>query len=222
MDKLSELTHGAKVVLGAAIAFLVISFFNWFELEGDLGEAVEAFAGDAGISMWNGVGWIAGLLAIALIVWQAVRLANIEVEIGLTPAMITAALAVLVLLFTVIRFIDKPGGDLVGRTIWAWIGLFLAILVCVGAWMNMKASGESLDSMRDHVSSMTSSGGGGGGGQDAAATTPPPAAPATPVVPETAAPVESAPAERTTETTSDVADDGHDGHTHDGDEQHQH
>ena len=47
--------------------------------------------------MWHGVAWIAGLLAIALIVWQAIRLANIEIEVGVTPAMITAALAALML-----------------------------------------------------------------------------------------------------------------------------
>ena len=42
--------------------------------------------------MWNGIGVLAGLLLIALIVWQAIRLANINVEIGVTPSMITAAL----------------------------------------------------------------------------------------------------------------------------------
>ena len=54
---------------------------------------------------------IAGLLLIALIVWQGLRLANIELEIGVTPSMITAALAVLTLVFVFIRWIDKPGGD---------------------------------------------------------------------------------------------------------------
>ena len=76
--------------------------------------------------MWHGIGFLAGLLAIALIVWQAIRLANIKFEIGVGPAMVTAALSVLLLIFTFIRFIDKPGGDLassmVDRTIWAWLG----------------------------------------------------------------------------------------------------
>ena len=96
MDKLAELNHGAKVVLATAIAFLIISFFNWQEVDlGAFGEAV---------SMWNGVGWIAGLLAIALVVWQAIRLTNFNLEIGVGPAMVTAFLAVLLLLFTVIKF----------------------------------------------------------------------------------------------------------------------
>ena len=159
MDKLAELSHGAKVVLGAAIAFLLFSFFSWFKYTGPGADQIEAVGGDIGVTMWHGVGWIAGLLAIALIVWQAIRLANIEFEIGVTPSMVTAALAVLMLIFTVIRFIDKPGnGDFVGRTFWAWLGLVLAVVVVVGAWMNMQAAGEGLGDIRDRVGSMTGSG----------------------------------------------------------------
>jgi hypothetical protein len=155
MDKFNELTTGAKLVLGAAVAFLIVSFFEWFEVSGELGDAVEAFAGDNGVSMWNGVGYIAGLLAIALIVWQGLRLANIELEVGITPAMITAALAALMLIFTFIRWIDAPSAF--DRTIWAWLGLALAILVAVGAWMNMQASGESLADIRASVAGAASS-----------------------------------------------------------------
>ena len=57
-----------------------------------------------------------------------------------------------------IRWIDKPGGDrheVVDRTIWAWLGLVLAIVLVVGAWMNMQAAGEGLADVRDRVSAMT-------------------------------------------------------------------
>jgi hypothetical protein len=142
MDKLNELTTGAKIVLGAAIAFLIVSFFNWQEV--DLGPI-----GEAGVSMWDGIGWIAGLLAIALIVWQALRLANIDVEIGVTPAVITAALAALLLVFTFIKFLV----DNEFRTFWAWLGLALAIVVAIGAWLNMQAAGESVQSVMDRFGS---------------------------------------------------------------------
>jgi hypothetical protein len=187
MDKFNELTTGAKLVLGATIAFLIVSFFEWFEVGGEIGEAVEAFGGDNGVSMWNGIGWLAGLLALALIVWQAIRLANIDLEIGLTPAMITAALAVLTLLFTFIRFIDKPGGDAVDRTFWAWLGLALAIVIAIGAWMNMQASGESLADVRSRF---------GGGAAATTGGTVEPTAPSTtapPAVETPAPPVEDAP-----------------------------
>lgn len=173
MDKLAELSHGAKVVLGSAIAFLIVSFFNWQE--------VDTVLGDYGVSMWHGVGYIAGLLAIALIVWQAVRLANINVEIGVTPSMITTVLAILMFVFTLITFISHNEF----RTIWSWIGLILSIVIVAGAWWNMKLAGESFGDMKDKVSSMASSatagsgdggsagsGGSGTSGGSAASSTP--------------------------------------------------
>jgi hypothetical protein len=163
MDKLAELTHGAKVVLGAAILFLILSFFNWQEV--DLG----AF-GEAGVSMWHGVGWIAGLLAIAIIVWQAIRLANINLEIGIGPAMVTAFLAVLLLLFTVIKFF----ADSEFRTWAAWVGLILAIVIAGGAWMNMQATGESISDLQKLGGG---AGGGGGGASSGGGTSAPPSTP---------------------------------------------
>jgi hypothetical protein len=153
MDKLAEINHGAKVVLGGAIVFLILSFFNWQEV--DLG----AF-GEAGVSMWHGVGWIAGLLAIALIVWQAIRLTNFNLEIGVGPAMVTTFLAVLLLLFTVIKFF----ADSEFRTWAAWVGLILAVVIAVGAWMNMQATGESFGDLQKL---------GGGAGASGGTTTPP-------------------------------------------------
>ena len=143
MDKFNELTTGAKLVLGAAIVFLIVSFFSWFDYGGPGEDELDAIGADTGITMWHGVGWIAGLLAIGMIVWQALRLANIEFEVGVTPSMITAALAVLLLIFTFIRWIDKPGGDFVDRTFWSWMGLALAIIIVVGP-----ATGASLNPAR--------------------------------------------------------------------------
>lgn len=163
MDKLAELTHGAKVVLGAAILFLILSFFNWQEV--DLGPF-----GDAGVSMWNGVGWIAGLLAIAIIAWQAVRLANINFEVGVGPAMVTAFLAILLLLFTVIKFFAD--GDY--RTWAAWVGLILAIVVCVGAWFNMKLAGETFGDLEKLRGSGAGAGAGAGGASTSSEPPPPP------------------------------------------------
>ena len=165
MDKLAELSHGAKVVLGGAIVFLIISFFNWQEVE--LGPF-----GDAGVSMWNGVGWIAGLLAIALIVWQAIRLANINLEVGVGPAMVTTFLAALLLLFTVIKFF----ADSEFRTWAAWVGLILALVIAIGAWLNMQATGESFADLQK----LGSGGAGAGGGSS---TPPPPTPSETPPAP---------------------------------------
>ena len=186
MDKLAELSHGAKVVLGAAIALLIVSFFDWFEYA-DIGYA----------NMWTGIGVIAGLLLIALIVWQALRLANINLEVGVTPSMITAALSVLLLIFVAIRWLDKPAPEIVDegvdRTLWAWLGIILAIAIVVGAWMNMRAAGEGLADVRDRVTSMTA-----GGSSSAEAEAPPApseAPPAATAPPPSAASATDAPEE---------------------------
>ena len=175
MDTLKKLSTGAQVILGAGVLFLIFSFFNWFEVKHT----------SYGESMWHGVGFIAGLLLIAILAWEGARAANIKIELGISSSMITGALAVLLLLFTFIRFIAKPGGGFadafVDRTIWSWIGLILAIVIVAGAWLNMQASGEGLADVRAKMSSMTSSGRSTG---EAEAPTAPPA----PAVPPPAAP----------------------------------
>jgi cation transport ATPase len=189
MDKFNELTTGAKLVLGATVAFLIVSFFNWYEA--DLGGLEDVAGVDAGVSMWNGVGVIAGLIAIVLLVWQAIRLANINLEIGMTPAMITAALAALLLIFTLIRVID--GYEFADRTIWLWIGLLLAVVIAVGAWMNMQASGESLADVRSRFGGGAAATTGGTVEPSAPSTTAPPAVEDTPPAVEDAPPDDEAP-----------------------------
>ena len=185
MDKFKELTTGAKLVLGAAVLLFVISWFNWFEVD------VEGITA-AGENMWNGIGVLAGLLLIALIVWQGLRLANINLEIGVTPAMITAALAVLTLIFVFIRWIDKPGSgivaDAIDRTIWSWIGLALAIILVVGAFLNMQAAGEGIADIRAAAAGAASAARGGGDRDDAPAVAAPPPAPSAPEPPAAAEP----------------------------------
>ena len=142
---ISKLSHGAKLVIGGTVAFLIVSIFNWQEVE---------FAGiaSAGRSMWHGWGVLAGLLAIALLVWEAIRLANIDLTMPVTPAMTSLFLAILLGLFTVIKFL----ADNEFRTFWAWLGLILAILIVVGAFLNMQAAGESFQSVRSQVTSAAS------------------------------------------------------------------
>ncbi len=103
--------------------------------------------------MWHGWGVLAGLVAIAIIVWEGLRLANMKIEIGLTPAMVTAALAILLLVFTVLKFLVSNEF----RTFWAWLGLLLAILIAVGAWVNMKQLGESVSEMGASMKTAASS-----------------------------------------------------------------
>jgi hypothetical protein len=138
---ISKLSHGAKLVLGGTIAFLIVSIFNWQE--------VEYATISAGVSMWHGIGVLAGLFALALLVWEGLRLANIEVTLPVGPAMTSAFLAILLVFFTVIKFLVD--GEF--RTIWAWIGLALAIAITAGAIQNMQAAGQSFSDVKNTLAS---------------------------------------------------------------------
>jgi len=170
MDTFNRLTTGAKIVLGATIAFLLVSFLNWFEIDEDLTGGVDI---DAGINMWHGIGVVAGLLALALLAWQAARLAGVELNLGISPSMITMALAGLLLLFTLLRVLFGYEG--LERTIWLWLGLLLAIAAAVGAWMNMTAAGENFDDMKRSFGSAAGSARQRVDRDDTSATTTPPA-----------------------------------------------
>ena len=135
MDKLAEINHGAKVVLGASILFLIISFFNWQEV--DLG----AF-GEAGVSMWHGVGWIAGLLAD-----RNHRLASDQAREPQPRDRRRAGHGHRVprhcssCLFTVIKFFADSEFRTLGRMGRAHPR---DRAVAGGAWVNMKLTGESI------------------------------------------------------------------------------
>ncbi|RDI74926.1 hypothetical protein Gocc_0724 [Gaiella occulta] len=137
---ISRLSQGAKLVVAATIAFLVVSIFNWQEVD---------FQGiaSAGVSMWHGWGVLAGLIAIAILAWEGLRLAGIKIQIGLSPTMATMALAILLGLFTVLKFLV----DNEFRTFWAWLGLLLAIAVVAGAFLNMQSAGESISELKTSV-----------------------------------------------------------------------
>ena len=142
---ISKLSHGAKLIIGGTVAFLIVSIFNWQE--------VDTGIISVGQSMWHGWGVLAGLLAIGLLVWEVIRLANINVAMPVTPAMTSAALAILLAIFTVLKFLV----DNEFRTFWAWLGLILAIAIVVGAWLNMQAAGEGLADVRSQVSAAAAS-----------------------------------------------------------------
>ena len=174
MDKLRTLSKGAQITLGATVLLFIDSFFHWYTVKHT----------SYGENMWHGLGFLAGLLVLAILVWIGLRVAGINIALGgISNSMVTAGLSVLLLLFVVIRVLSKPGGgfadSFVSRTIWTWLGLLLAIAVVVGAWMSMKEAGESLSDVRDKVSSIASS----AASSSSTATPAPPAVPEAPAAP---------------------------------------
>ncbi len=218
MERFSALSRGAQLMFIGSILLLIDSFLSWQKYDGPGSE----FAEQLGVSdeltrnAWHGVGVIMGLLVIVLIAWLVVRLAASDVQLPVSDAMTGAVLGILILIFTIIKIL----ADNEYRTIWAWIGLLLAVVIAVGAWLSVQEAG-GIDNLKSEATSMGGSGGGGGGESAPAATTPPPAPaapapPAAPAEPPAAAPEPPAPpAPPAAPSEPAPHDHSAEGHTHD-------
>ncbi len=181
MERFSALSRGTQLMFVAGVLLLIDSFLSWEKYDGPGSEFAEQLGVSDELSRnaWHGVGLIVGLLTVVLVAWLIVRLAAAEIELPVSHAMTGAVLGILILMFTVIKVL----ADTDYRTIWAWIGLVLAVVIAVGAWMSVQEAG-GVDNLKSEATSMTGSGGSGGGGESAPAASTPPPAPAAPRAPE--------------------------------------
>jgi hypothetical protein len=182
MERFNALGRGAQIMLVGAVLLLIDLFLPWQDF--DVGGVADELGVDATWSGWHGfTGVVLGLLTIVLLAWVIVRLASVNIPLPVSTAMTAALLGTLILIFAIIKILTILGDE---QTIWAWIGLVLAIVVAVGAWQTVQEAG-GIDTLRSEVPSMSSS--------DTAASTAPPAAapppPEAPAAPET--PTEAAP-----------------------------
>ncbi len=171
MDRINALGRGAQLMLVGGVLLFIDMFFAWQSI--DLGPL-----GDYSRKGWYGAaGVILGILVIILLAWLIVRIASVNIPLPVSTAMSAAVIAVLILIFAIIKFLSILGDE---QTIWAWIGLVLAIVIAVGAFQTVQEAG-GVDTLRSEASTLGSS------GQTApAATTPAPPPPA--AMPETAPP----------------------------------
>jgi hypothetical protein len=161
MDALMKLSREVQVVLGGAVLYVIFSFFDW--------QQVSAGPFTYGRSEWSGIGVIAALLAIVLVVWEIGRMIEFKIELGsLTPGLISIGLALLLLLFTVITFLSHSAA----RHWPAWIGLLLSIVIAVAAFK--RAQGEGVEMPKNIAI------GGAGGSGSTTTSSPPPPPPAAP------------------------------------------
>ncbi len=177
MERFNALGRGAQLMLVGAVLLFIDLFLPWQDF--DVGGLADELGVDATFSGWRGIGFIVGLLTIVILAWLIVRLASVDIPLPVSTAMTGALLGTLVLIFTIIKLLTILGDE---ATIWAWIGVVLAIVIAVGAFMTVQEAG-GVDTLKSEASSY------GGAGSTAAA------APAAPVVtapaaatPETAAP----------------------------------
>ena len=183
MERFNALGRGAQLMLIGGVLLFIDLFLPWQDF--DVGGLADEFGVDATFSGWRGIGFIVGLLTIVLLAWLIVRLASVNIPLPVSTAMTGALLGTLILIFTVIKLLTILGDE---ATIWAWIGVALAILIAVGAFMTVQEAG-GVDTLRSEASSY---GGGGSSTGTAPAAAPPAAAEAYGTPPP--APAETAPA----------------------------
>ena len=172
MERFNALGRGVQLMLIGGVLLFIDLLFAWQSI--DLGPL-----GDYSRKGWYGAaGVIVGLLTIVLLAWLIVRLASVNIPLPVSTAMTAALIGALILIFTVIKLLTILGDE---ATIWAWVGLALAILIAVGSFMTVQEAG-GVETLKTEASSLGSS-----GGTTTAAAAPAAAAPAPPPPPAEAA-----------------------------------
>jgi len=149
---MSKMSTAHKILLGAGVLYIIDVFLPWQRVCIDLGIDLPGASGCASASGASGIGVLNLLLAIALVVWEGMDLANVDIKAP--RALISAGLAGAIVLFTILKILV----DFDEIYIFAWIGLILALVIGYGGWMRWQEYQAS---------------GGGMGGSSTGGTAPP-------------------------------------------------
>jgi hypothetical protein len=130
-----------RVLLVAALLFLVVLFLDWHRTSVVIVGEGDAQAGSSG---WSGWGLLAGFFALAIVGLELDRVVRKRSHEG--QALVDLILAVGVALATVAAVVTgdtSVGAGTVG-TLWpAWVGLGLAAVMLVAAYVATLPEGES-------------------------------------------------------------------------------
>jgi hypothetical protein len=190
MDRFNALGRGAQLMLIGAVLLLIDLFLPWQDF--DIGGIADELGVDASFSGWRGfAGVLLGLLTIVLLAWLIVRIASVNIPLPVSTAMTAGLLGTLILIFAIIKLLTILGDE---PTIWAWVGVVLAVVIAFGAWQTVQEAG-GVDTLRSEAQSMTTST--GASGSEPAAAAPPPAAPPPPAPEPDVTPDDTAEPEKT-------------------------
>ena len=148
MERFNALSRGSQIMFVAGLLLLVDTFLPWqdFDIEVEEGLTIDTgFSWNAWHGFW---GILLGLLTVALVAWLVARLAGVDLRLPVSDAMLGAVIAGAILVFAFIKVLDDDY-----TAFWAYIGLVLAAIVAIGAWMNVQEAG-GVDSLRSEASGM--------------------------------------------------------------------
>jgi hypothetical protein len=101
---------------------------------------------------WHGFwGILLGLLTIALLAWLVVAMLGIAMKLPVSEMLLSAALGAAILICALLKVLTDDFS-----TIWAWIGVVLAALVAVGAWLRVQEAG-GIDKLRAEATDLRGS-----------------------------------------------------------------
>ena len=171
MDRFNALGRGAQLMLVGAVLLFIDLFLPWQSYSGPFKDAIEAVGGDTTATAFHGLGgWLLALLTLVLIAWLVARLAAVEIPIPVSAAMTAGVFAFLILAIAILKaLVDDYSG-------WAaWVGIILAAVVAVGAWLQIQESG-GIETLKNEATSLGSSVSGGGAAAATAPAAPTPSA----------------------------------------------
>lgn len=123
-----RLTMGQKGVLITGVLLFIDLFLPWNKV----GECPFCVS----VNGWSGLGVIAGLLVLALLVWEGLNTAGALATVTAPRALITAALAAGAALFALLRALF----DLSFSTFGLWLGIILALALAYAAYVRYQES----------------------------------------------------------------------------------
>ena len=131
MERLTSLSIGTKLLLvGSAALFLNLSL-TWQRVQVDFGAAGRA---EMLLDGWDAWGLLIGLLTLGLLVLTViVHLTDVELSPDVAWGTLTLALGMVVLLATVVKNLTDAGS-----TVASYVGIALAALVVLGAYLNVR------------------------------------------------------------------------------------
>lgn len=127
---ISKMSTASKILLGGGVLYLIDTFLPWQKQCVDLGALGGSFCGSAAGT--HGIGIINLLLALAIIVWEALSLAGVDIKAP--KGQVAAGLAGGLVVFTLLKILV----DHQAIALFAFVGIILALVIGYGGWMKFQ------------------------------------------------------------------------------------
>ena len=161
MNELKKLSLDAQIILGGTVLYVILSFFDWQQYCASYG----GNSACAGQSEWHGIGVVAALFAVALLIWEINRVLKFA-ELPVDQALVSVGAAVTLLVLTVITFLSHNEF----RHWPQWVALMISIVIVVVAVRRGREEGVAMPKMGSAAGSATGSGGGSSSSSTAGGT----------------------------------------------------